>query len=140
MICKVAFFVTSLIASYSLQILRELIMSFEQNWVDITNGDIPGARIVRKSLKLAEGEDVGKVLEKKKGCPSKELGGWLLDFRSLAVTPLDSSGRWLNVEGDFAIFTPTAGLQMTTTFSPPLEDGQALCVAKVRVFLMPLYL
>ena len=138
MVCEVAFFVASIIAS--LQILRELVMSFEHIWGEIARGDIPGARIVRESLKLAEGKDVGKVLEKKKGCQFKELGGWLLDFRSLAVTPLDSSGRWLNVEGEFAVFTPTAGLQMTTTFSPPLEDGQALCVAKVRVFLMPLYL
>ena len=115
--------------------------SFEGIWAKVVVGEMAGVNLVQKSLhvKAAEGEDVGQLVEKKKGFYSKELEGWLLDFRSLSATPLDSSGRWLNVEGDFAVFTPTPGLQMTTEFRR-VEEGKAICLAKVRVFLMPLYL
>ena len=114
---------------------------FEKVWEDIVKGEIPGVKIVTQSLHLqvTEGEDVGQVLEKKKGYFSKELRGWLLDYRSMNVSPLDSSGRWLNVEGDYAVFVPVPGLEISTTFRR-LEDGQPLCGAKVRVVLMPLYL
>ena len=117
-------------------------MSFEKLWEDIVGGNIAGVNIVRESLQLSisEGEDVGQLLEEKKGHFSKELKGWLLDFRRVKVSPSDSSGRGLNVKavGHFAVFKPSPGLKISTNFRR-CEDGQALCGAKVRVFLMPLY-
>ena len=115
--------------------------SFKKVWEDIVKGEIPGVKIVRQSLhlKLTEGEDIGQLLEKKKGYYLDKLKGWLLDYKSVNISPLDSSGRWLNVEGDYAVFVPVPGLKISTTFRR-LEDGQPLCGAKVRVVLMPLYL
>ena len=102
----------------------------EDVWEDKT----AGVKLLRTSLllRLSEGEDARQLLEEMKGHYCRKLKGWLVDFRNLKMSPFDSSGRWLNAEGEYAVFTPTPGLQMTTTFSS-VEDGQALCAAKVNV-------
>ena len=106
---------------------------------NVWEGRTAGAKLVRSSLllRLAEGEDVGQLLEEKKGMYSKKLKGWLLDFRDLKISPCNPSGRWLNVnvEGEFAVFKPVRGLQISTTFIN-LEDGQALCGVMVRVAII----
>ena len=89
-----------------------------------------GVKVVRESLLLwlSEGEDVGQLLEEKKGSYCEKLKCWLLDYRNLSYSscPFDSSGRWMNVEGEFAVFKPEPGLQISTTFME-LKDGRALC-------------
>jgi len=77
-------------------------------------------------LRLSEGEDARQLLEEKKGHYCKKLKGWLVDYRNLKISHFGSSGRWLSVEGEYAVFKPVRGLQISTTFMN-LEDGQALC-------------
>ena len=98
--------------------------------VNVWENIIPGVKVVRESLflRLSEGESVDQLLEEKKGSYCKKLKSWLLDCRNLSCSfcPFDSSGRWMNVEGEFAVFKPEPGLQISTTFME-LKDGQALC-------------
>ena len=91
-----------------------------------------GVNVVRRSLllRLSEGEHVGQLLKANKGSYCKELEGWLLDYRSLLFSHFDTSGKWVKVEGDFAVFKPRRGLQLSTTFLE-LSDGQALCRVEV---------
>ena len=104
----------------------------EDVWEDKT----AGVKLVRESLllRLSEGEDARQLLEEKKGHYCKKLKGWLVDYRILKMSPLDPSGSWLNVnaEGEYAVFKPVRGLQISTTFMN-LEDGQALCGVLVDV-------
>jgi len=97
---------------------------------NVWEGRTAGVKLMRASLllRLSEGEDVGQLLEENKGTYSKKLKGWLVEYRNLKISPCDPSGSWLNmnVEGEFAVFKPVRGLQISTTFMN-LEDGQALC-------------
>ena len=79
-------------------------------------------------------KELTELLEEKKGHYCRKLKGWLVDFRNLKMIPFDSSGRWLNVEGEYAVFKPVRGLQISTTFMN-LEGGQALCGVLVDVIL-----
>ena len=102
----------------------------EDVWKDKT----AGVKLVRESLllRLSEGEDARQLLEEKKGHYCKKLKGWLVDYRNLKISHFGSSGRWLSVEGEYAVFEPVRGLQISTTFMN-LEDGQALCGVLVDV-------
>ena len=105
----------------------------EDVWEDKT----AGVKLLRTSLllRLSEGEDARQLLEEMKGHYCRKLKGWLVDYRSLKMSPsFDSSGRWLNVEGEYAVFKPVRGLQISTTFMN-LEGGQALCGVLVDVDL-----
>ena len=101
---------------------------------------IAGVTVVREKLllRLPEVEEIGHIrqlMEEKKGSFCAKLKGWLIDYRNLFDTscPFDSSGRWVNVEAEFAVFKPQPGLQLSTTFVE-LKDGQALCGVEVRQF------
>ena len=107
-------------------------MSASEN---VWEGRTAGVKLVRASLllRLSEGQGVVQLLEEKKGMYCKKLKGWLLDSRDLKISPCNPSGSWLNmnVEGEFAIFKPVPGLQISTTFINS-EGGQALCGVVVR--------
>ena len=129
------FCVPSLIVSYSFHIakvLRDPMAASEDVW----EGRTAGVKLMRESLllRLSEVENVGQLLEEKKGMYSKKLKGWLLDYRNLKISVCNPSGSWLNVnvEGEFAVFKPVRGLQISTTFMN-LEDGQARCGVMVSV-------
>ena len=104
---------------------------------DIWKGGTPGVKLVRTSLllRLSKGEEVGRLLEEMKGNYSRKLRGWPIHYRSIKVSTFGSSGRWMNVEGEFAVFKPVGGLKISTTFMN-LEDGQALCRVMVRVLII----
>ena len=106
---------------------------------NVWEGRTAGVKVVRTSLllRLSEGEDVEQLLEEMKGSYSKKLKGWLLDYRSLIVSTFGSSDYWVEVQGDFAVYKPLPGLQISTTFMR-VEDGQALCGVLVRVIYIRL--
>ena len=132
-VCEVAF--VSLLSLLGIlfisKILRDPAMSASEN---VWEGRTPGVKLLTTSLllRLSKGEEVGQLLEEMKGSYSKKLKGWLIDYRSLKMSTFGSSGRWMNMEGEFAVFKPVRGLKMSTTFMN-LEDGQALCGVMVRV-------
>ena len=112
---------------------------------NVWEGQTAGVEIVRASLllRLADGQDeAGQLLEEMKGTYLKKVKGWLIDYRNLQTSPSNQSGSWVDVEGEFAVFKPVRGLQISTTFMN-LEGGQALCGVVVRItiinFIIPIY-
>ena len=111
-------------------------MSASEN---VWEGRTAGVKLVRASLllRLSDGQDEGELLEEMKGEYSKKLDGWLVDFRDLKSSPYNPSGKWVNVDGIFAVFKPVRGLQISTTFMK-LEGGQAVCGILVRITIIQL--
>ena len=77
---------------------------------------LPGLNLVKTSLtlplQLPDGESLEQYLHKVKGNYSKELGGWFVDYRSIKCSyPLGLSGRWMEIEGEFAVFKPFPGIK-----------------------------
>ena len=107
---------------------------------NVWEGQTAGVEIVRASLllRLADGQDeAGQLLEEMKGTYLKKVKGWLIDYRNLQTSPSNQSGSWVDVEGEFAVFKPVRGLQISTTFMS-LEGGQAVCGILVRITFIQL--
>ena len=92
-------------------------------WCDLKMTDnvwenqLPGVNLVKTSLtlplQLPDGESLEQYLHKVKGNYSKELGGWFVDYRSIKCSyPSGLSGRWMEIEGEFAVFKPFPGIKM----------------------------
>ena len=96
-------------------------------WCDLKMTDnvwenqVPGVNLVKTSLtlplQLPDGESLEQYLHKVKGNYSKELGGWFVDYRNIKCSyPFGLSGRWMEIEGEFAVFKPFPGIKMVWGF------------------------
>ena len=84
---------------------------------NVWENQLPGVNLVKTSLtlplQLPDGESLEQFLHKVKGNYSKELGGWFVDYRSIKCSyPFGLSGRWMKIEGEFAVFKPFPGIKM----------------------------